>query len=312
MTKSSIGWLGQTLLVLVGLGWVAAPPSTTQAITVGVQTSDGNPGSSVEVQIILIGGNGLVAGMQTDISWDPSCVSVASGGGDTASCFGNPTIPKNLQTKIQSGSSLLRALFFSMSDVEPIKQDAVLFTCVFNIDPATTATQCPINLSNLVVSDAKGGRLPATAAPGVVRITQPSSQQAAPQGGPALAPAPVIVAPGGAAAGSGGQASGGAPAAAAPASGARGAGNTVVQGLPPGQVPAAEEAAGAAGEAVTTPGLLTPAPAVRTVAAAITPSPKAGTPTAGAKTPTVHATTPPTTRRGTPTAAKSTPKGGAQ
>jgi hypothetical protein len=181
MTKSSIGWLGQTLLVLVGLGWVAAPPSTTQAITVGVQTSDGNPGSSVEVQIILIGGNGLVAGMQTDISWDPRCVSVASGGGDTASCFANPTIPKNLTTKIQGGSSLLRALFFSMSDVEPIKQDAVLFTCVFNIDPATTATQCPINLSTLIVSDSKGGRLPATVANGVVQITQTGLPPSGPQ-----------------------------------------------------------------------------------------------------------------------------------
>jgi hypothetical protein len=181
MVRSSIGWLGQTLLVLVGLSCVAALPSTTQAITVGVQASGGNPGGSVEVQIILAGGNGLVAGMQTDISWDPSCVSVASAGGDTASCFGNPTIHKDLSTKIQSGSSLLRALFFSLSDVKPIKQDAVLFTCVFNIDPATTATQCPINLSNLIVSDSKGGRLPATADSGVVRITQTAVQPSGPQ-----------------------------------------------------------------------------------------------------------------------------------
>jgi hypothetical protein len=183
MTRSSIGLLVQRLLVLVGLVCVAALPSATQAITIGVQASGGTPGSSVEVQVVLTGSNGLAAGMQTDISWDPSCVSVAMGG-DTAQCYGNSQIPKQLTTKLQSGASSLRALFFSMTDVDPIK-DAVLFTCQFNIDPATTASQCPITLSNVIVSDSKGGRLPATAASGVVQITQtgvpPSGAQPTPQ-----------------------------------------------------------------------------------------------------------------------------------
>jgi hypothetical protein len=306
-------------LAFAGLLGVAALPSTTQAITIGVQASGGTPGSSVEVQVVLTGSNGLAAGMQTDISWDPTCVSVAMGG-DTPACSGNTAIPKQLTTKLQSGANSLRALFFSMTDVDPIK-DAVLFTCQFNIDPATTASQCPINLSNVIVSDSKGGRLPATAASGVVQISQSGSQQVAPQGGPGLPPAPVIVAPsgGGAGTGAGGQGFGGAPAAPAPAAGARGAGNVVLPGLPSApepaaQVPAAAEAAGAAAEAARTPGLLTPAPAIRTVAAAVTPPSKAGTPTAGVKTPTAatpHATTPPTTptpRGGTPAATKSTPR----
>jgi len=144
--------------------------SPAHAATIGVHANNGAPGSAVEVQIFLSGGNGLVAGMQTDISWDSNCVSVAEGSGDTGACFGNPSIPKQLSTKLRG--STLRALFFSLQDTEPIKQDAVLFTCTFNVAADTTATECPINLVNVVVSDSKGGRLPVSVDSGVIQIDQ--------------------------------------------------------------------------------------------------------------------------------------------
>ncbi len=64
-------------LVLAGLLCVAALPSSTVAATISVQGSGGDPGSSAEVQVVMTGGNRLVAGMQADISWDSSCLSVA-------------------------------------------------------------------------------------------------------------------------------------------------------------------------------------------------------------------------------------------
>lgn len=148
-------------------------PIAAQAITLGVQTTGGDPGSSVEVQVFLTGGNRLVAGVQTDVTWDSNCLSVAMGSGDTAACYSNPAIPKNLSTKIRSPSSF-RVLFLSISDVEPIKQDTWLFTCQFNIDATTTATRCPVTLVNGILSDSKGGRLPVTAVNGVVQINQPN------------------------------------------------------------------------------------------------------------------------------------------
>jgi hypothetical protein len=151
--------------------FIACSPLTTHAITVGVLAPSGDPGGSVEVQVYLSGGSGLVAGVQTDMVWDPSCLSAVSASGNAAECSSNPAIPKNLSTNIRSGSTL-RAVFLSVSDVEPIAQDTWLFSCLFNIDAATTATQCPVNLVNAILSDSKGGRLPVTAVNGVVQIHQ--------------------------------------------------------------------------------------------------------------------------------------------
>jgi len=51
-----------------------------------------------------------------------------------------------------------------------------LFTCAFDIVAATTATRCPITLENLILSDSKGGRVPAATGNGVVPINQPTPQ----------------------------------------------------------------------------------------------------------------------------------------
>ena len=142
--------------------FIACSPLTTHAITVGVQAASGDPGSPVEVQVYLTGGNGLVAGVQTLIAWDSTCLSPVRGtgrSGNPAECSSNPAIPKTLSTNIKSPSNLL-ALFLSYSDVEPIAQDTWLFTCIFTIDAATTATQCPVTLPSVILSDSKGGRLP--------------------------------------------------------------------------------------------------------------------------------------------------------
>jgi hypothetical protein len=72
----------------------------------------------------------------------------------------------------------MRALFYSLFDVDPIGKDGWLFSCQFNVSSTTTATRCPITLSNLIVSDSKGGRLPATAANGVITVVQPGAQTA--------------------------------------------------------------------------------------------------------------------------------------
>src|SRR5579862_3457969 len=131
-------------LTLAGLLCVAATPLAARAITVSVVGSGGDPGSAVEVQVSLTGGTSLVAGVQADLTWDAGCLSAVPGDNGGGSCSVGPGIQKQLSSKIRS-TSTMRTLLLSMSDVEPIKQDGVLFTCGFDINASTTATQCPIS-----------------------------------------------------------------------------------------------------------------------------------------------------------------------
>jgi hypothetical protein len=300
-------------LALTGLLCAAAHPATTHAANLGIQSTSGAPGAAVQVQVFLSGGNAKVAGVQAELTWDPTCLSAVPGDGDAAECTANPAIPKNLTTKIRSASTL-RALYLSMSDVEPIQQDTWLYSCQFSIDPSTTATQCPINLVNVILSDSGGNRLPVTAGGTAVQISQVNAPAAPIRRAPAAVPGVEIPGAGEGGAAGGGAAGGARGGGTGAAPGAGGSGNAVAPGLPAEQAPAAGEVAGATPEAATTPEHLTPSPA-RTVAAASTPSPHAATPTASAKTPTPHATTPPgtpTPHGGTPGTPKPTPKSGGQ
>jgi len=320
-------------LTLAGLLCVAATPLTAHAITVSVQGSGGDPGGPVEVQVSLSGGNNLVAGVQADIAWEANCLSATPGDNGGGSCAVGPAVGKQLSTKIRNASTM-RALVLSMSDVEPIKQDGVLFTCVFDISAGTTATQCPITLVNVILSDSKGGRLPATSVNGVIQINQPNGSGSAPAGA-APGAANMGGVTGGAATGgivtgsgiTGGAATGGGgggsalgnaagtaagvaagAAAGAAANALRGGAGNVVQGLPSGQAPAAEGAVGAAPEAASAPAT-TPA-AAATVTAPAKATAAAATPTFSAKTPTAKATAAPgtPTPQGTPGTPKPTPK----
>ena len=296
-------------LALLALSCLCCLPSIAgAAIVVGIQPTAVNPGDSADITILLSGGDGLVSGMQVDMAWDSNCMTVASGGGDEAACTANTReTGKNIQTKVSPSGASMRALFFSLSDVKPIARDTWLFNCQFNISSSTTATQCPITLSNLIVSDSKGGRLPATPANGVIGINQTQAQpQLAPGQGGSMPP-PVFVAPGVGGGGSTGQPQGvgAAPSGAAPASGAR-PGAMVAPNAP---APAAPEADGGAPEVAPTPGLITPSP-VHTVAAASTPTPRSGTPKASTKTVAPQTTaTPPAS---TPVGGTPTPKSGAK
>lgn len=179
-------------LALAGLLCIAGVASTARAATLGVQAAGGAPGAPVEVQVFLTGGNGQVAGVQVDIVGDPTCLAPVQGSGTKAECSSNPAIPKDLSTSIRPGPSV-RALLLSMSDTEPIKQDTWLFTCVFNIDAATTAAQCPVNLVGAILSDSQGHKLPVTTTDGMVQIHQaPAPGGTAVSGGPAAGSTPGV------------------------------------------------------------------------------------------------------------------------
>jgi hypothetical protein len=147
-----------------------ATPTAGATVVVGIHDGAGSPGGSVDVQVFLEHSGGIVVGVQTDITWDPSCLFVVVGSGETVACTANPALsPKDVFTKIHDPSTM-RAVVFSMSDVEPIQQDTWLFSCSFTINPATTATQCAVRLLNTIVSDSHGGRVPVSTADGVVQV----------------------------------------------------------------------------------------------------------------------------------------------
>jgi len=175
--------------------WTTFLPVAGHAITVAIRGGSGDPGGPVEVQVSMAGGNRMVAGVQVDLVWDASCLSAIAGDDGGASCAVGPAVGKQLSTKIRNASTM-RALLLSLSDVDPIEQDGVLFTCVFDIRPGTTATQCRVTLQNLILSDSKGGRLRDTAVNGGVRINQPTPQPQVTAGGPAGGSTPGVAVPG--------------------------------------------------------------------------------------------------------------------
>jgi hypothetical protein len=146
--------------------------TSSEAVVIGVRASTGSPGSPVDVQVFLDHSDGLFTGMQIDIAWDVGCLSVISGNDEMAACSANPALaPKEVLSRIHD-PSILRAVFLSLSDVQPIGENTWLFACQFSVAPAPTTTQCPITLSNVIVSGPQGQRLPVTTVDGVVPIGQ--------------------------------------------------------------------------------------------------------------------------------------------
>lgn len=141
-TPSDVLAAGMSTLVLA---FLVAPP----------------PGHAAEVCISMQDSGGVVAGAQLDLSWDPSCMvpplQDADGGAlPAAQCRSDPGTGKRVQDAVR-GSSLLRALLFSLVDTNPIP-DGGLFCCTFErMD--TRSSCCSLAMANVIFSDSRGQRV---------------------------------------------------------------------------------------------------------------------------------------------------------
>lgn len=141
--------------VLAATASLALVASPVAAATFFVQQTNAGPGDPVDVCIWMSGGNNDVAGVQMDLTWDPSCM-VPAAGGNRPRCRSNPDTGKTVQSAPR-GASTVRAIMLSFSDVDPIP-DGELFCCQFQVTNSPPTGQCTVGFSNLIASTPTGTR----------------------------------------------------------------------------------------------------------------------------------------------------------
>jgi len=258
----------------------------------------GTPAVAGNLCISMSNSGGQVAGVQLDLKWDGGCMSADTAGGTKAKCVADSSTGKDVHTSVKAGPTLT-ALFFSMSDTNPIG-DGDLFCCSFTRSSAAGNACCGLSMGRVSGSDSTGRAIPASDFNLLATMDgQTCAMSGGDSGGGQQGPAVRSGLQGGAVAPPVVSVPGGAPAAGAPPVPAGGqpaapAGKAVAPEVPAGmdQVQRALEQL-APRQAPTVP------PEATAGAAVSTPRPAAGTPTAKVRATEAH---------GTPTAAaKKTP-----
>jgi hypothetical protein len=159
-------------------------------IDLEVEVDDGHPGERVDLRVVLHTNGGSVAGVQIDIHATPplALVAKANGGPD---CTHNPETGKDYtvysfppleQPDDPSEGRKMRALVLSLTDVSPIADGLVLFTCRLDIAADAMAGSYQLTLSRLGGATPAGNEVDAIARGGEVIVTDRSVRALQPVG----------------------------------------------------------------------------------------------------------------------------------
>ena len=172
MALPSIRTLRVTCVALVIVGLLS---HAGHALTVGIDPMTCSPGSSCDVCVSLAQNQGDVSGIQMDLNWQSSCLTMRTQGGGEGLCVVDPgTNRDTFKTKIQGDS--LRVITLSISDTSPMPASVgSLFCCTFLV-PDTTASSCVMSITNAIASDPHGQRIPLTAVAGSVAVSSGPSR----------------------------------------------------------------------------------------------------------------------------------------
>jgi hypothetical protein len=113
--------------------------------------------ASTDLCVAIAGGNGEVSGLQTDLSWDSTCMTAAPAAGKAVQCASDPSTGKSVETALLSDTQM-RVLFFSVADTSPVP-DGELFCCTFTVASSQAGSCCSVNIGNLILSGPTGGRI---------------------------------------------------------------------------------------------------------------------------------------------------------
>jgi len=116
------------------------------------------PAAASNVCISMSGSGGVVAGVQLALKWDSACMSADAGSGVAARCTADPATGKDIHTSLKAGPGNLTALFFSMSDTNPIP-DGDLFCCSFTRSSGSGNACCGLSMGRIIGSDGTGRAL---------------------------------------------------------------------------------------------------------------------------------------------------------
>jgi hypothetical protein len=156
----------------------AAPAARVGLPQLALGTVSGAAGQTVLVSAILRSGSERLAGTQNDIGFDPRQIAIPAKSNGKPDCAANGALGKEgtafsfLPSGCQkSGNcSSVRALVLSLSNVEPIADGAVLYTCRVTIAAGASAGAHPLAISRVGFSSPNGQAVHGAGANGSVTV----------------------------------------------------------------------------------------------------------------------------------------------
>ena len=149
----------------------AAVEAAVAAPSVDVGSATGAPGDVVTFAVTLSTAGELVAAMQADIAFDSLNTPVAATGSGGPDCMVNPAIGKEATVFafqppgcVGAACTAFRALVLSFSNVNPIPDGSVLYTCDVAISPGAAAGAYPLMISNFILATPDGQAVPGVSA----------------------------------------------------------------------------------------------------------------------------------------------------
>jgi YVTN family beta-propeller protein len=157
------------------------PP--TIAALISLDPVSGAPGERVNVTIRLQTMGQEVIGVQDDIAFDLGVPIAALDNGHPA-CTVNPAINKRATAfgfqprgcRAGVDCSHVRAIIVGLDNLDPIPDEAVLYTCSIAIPANAAAGTYPLRLSNLSATDSRGSAIPVTGSDGTLVVQAPLQQ----------------------------------------------------------------------------------------------------------------------------------------
>ena len=150
--------------------------------SVNVGSASGADGQQVTFAVSLSTAGASVAGIQNDIAFDVTNTPIAATLSGSPDCTVNPSINKGYTSFgfeppfcIGAACTSIRALVLSLTNVNPIPDGSMLYTCKVNILPGAPAASYPLTTSNVGMSDPMGHDIPATGTDGAITVTPPDS-----------------------------------------------------------------------------------------------------------------------------------------
>ncbi len=145
---------------------------------IGLSTINGARGQSVRISATLRSGSKGLAGTQNDIGFDPHQIAIAAKSNGKPDCAANAALGKEgtafsfLPAGCQkSGScSSVRALVLSLSNVSPLPDNAVLYTCNLHVAADARLGAHPLSISHVGFSSPTGEAINGTGSNGSVTL----------------------------------------------------------------------------------------------------------------------------------------------
>jgi len=131
---------------------VPTPPVLAPVLLRVHSTGPTTPDNQGTVCVDLFGSDGLVAGTQNDLVWDPACMAISS------PCVANPDHGKRVLTG-PPRPGLLKTVVFSFTDTNPIA-DGLLYCCPYRLAALPSGSCCVIGVTQALGSDPVGKAVP--------------------------------------------------------------------------------------------------------------------------------------------------------